>query len=77
MIVDLYNVHFKEININNRVYNYYFDYLMNAKNLESKNTLVNERNYKDLIICFTRYDREKPIRMLSLYFHELVWKTGI
>ena len=35
---------------------------------------MDEKIYKDLIICFTRYDRQKLIRILSLYYLELVEK---
>ena len=35
-------MHIKEINIKNRVYDYYFDYLIKAKKLETKNILIDE-----------------------------------
>ena len=44
----------QEINIKNRVYNYHFDNLVKAKKLETKNILIDEKNYKDLTIYFTR-----------------------
>ena len=47
-------MHIKEINIENRVYSYYFDNLIKAKELETKNILIFEENYNDLVICFTR-----------------------
>ena len=47
-----------EINIKNRLYNYYFDHLIKTKNLETKNNLINEKNYKDLVIYFSRYEVE-------------------
>ena len=31
-------------------------------------------NNLDLVICFTRYDVEKSIRMLSLYYHKIMGK---
>ena len=31
MIVNIYKMQFKEINIKNRLYKYYFDYLIKAK----------------------------------------------
>ena len=71
-------MHFKEISIRNRVYNYHFHYLIKTKTknkkIEIKNTLIDEKSYKDLIIYFTRYDRGKSIRMLRLYYHELMGK---
>ena len=67
-------MHFKEINTKTRIYNYYFDYLIKAKTLENKTILTDRRNYKDLVIGFTRYDLGKSTRMLSLYYHELMGK---
>ena len=61
-----------ENNIKNRFYNYSFDNLVIAKKLETKNILMNEKNYKDLTIYFTRYVHRKLIKMLSLYCHELM-----
>ena len=45
-----------------------------AKKLETKTILINEKIYEDLAIYFTRYDHGKSIKMLSLYYHELVGK---
>ena len=36
-------MHVLEINIKDRVYNYHFDNLVKAKNLETKNVLINEK----------------------------------
>ena len=36
MIVGIYKIYAKEINIENRAYNYYFDNLVKAKKLETK-----------------------------------------
>ena len=33
------------------------------------------KNYKDLVIYFTRYVHGKSIKMLSLYYHELMGKV--
>ena len=46
----------------------------NKKKLETKNVLVNGKNYKDLIIYFTWYDFRKSIRMFSLFYLELMGK---
>ena len=43
---------------------------MNAKNLETKNILIDEKNYKDLTIYFARYDYGKTAKMLNLYYHQ-------
>ena len=77
MIVDICKIYFnfKEIDIKNRVDNYYFDYLIKAEKLEIKNILIDEKNYWDLIIYFTIYDWGKSIQMLSLYYHEIMGKT--
>ena len=40
------------------------------KKLETKKMLIDERNYKDMTICF-----EKQSRMLSLYYHQLMRKN--
>ena len=71
MIVGIYKMHAKEINIKNRVYNYYFDKLIKAKKLETKNILIDEKNYKDFVIYFTRYVYRKSIKILSLHYHEI------
>ena len=62
-------MHFKEINIRNRDYKNDFDYLIKAEKIETK-------SFKDLTIYFTRYDRGKSKRMLSLYYHELMGKIN-
>ena len=67
-------MHFKEIDIKNRVYNHN-DILVTVIKLEAKNILIDEKNYEDLTIYFARYDHGKSIRMLSLYYHELIGKT--
>ena len=72
MILDIHDMHFKEINIKNRVYNYYFDYLIKAKKIRNKKDLIDEKNYNNLVIYFARYDRGKLIRTLSTYHHELM-----
>ena len=74
MILDIYKMHLKEISIKNKVYNFYFDYLIKANIIETKNILVYEQNYTDFVIYFTRYDCGKSIRMSSLCYHELMKK---
>ena len=49
-------------------------HLVEAKNLEIKNILINKKNYKDLTIHFTRYVHSKSIKILSLHYHELMGK---
>ena len=48
-------MHFKEVDIENKVCNYYFDNLVIAKKLETENILIDAKSYKDLVIYFTRY----------------------
>ena len=45
------------------------------KKLETENVLIDEKNYKDLVICFTRYVHSKLIKILSMYYHELMGKV--
>ena len=65
-------MHINEINIKNKVYNYYFDTWIKAKILKTKKILINEKNYKDLKNYFTRYVDKKLIKMLSLHCYELI-----
>ena len=65
MIMGIYGIHFKEINITNREYNYYFDNLVKDKNLETKNMLIDEKNYKDLVIYSVIYIHSKSIKMFK------------
>ena len=64
-------MHFKKINIKNKFYNYYNK---SDKKLETKNILIDDKNYKDVTIYFTRYDHGKSIFILNLYYHELMEK---
>ena len=64
---------FKETNTKNRLYNYYNNFIK-AKKLEFKNILIDEKKYMDLTIYFARYDHENSIRMLNLYYLELIGK---
>ena len=59
-------MHIQEINIKNRVCTYYWtlDDLAKGKKTEIKNILIDEKNYKDLMIYFTRYVHSKSIKML-------------
>ena len=61
MIVGIYSMHVEEINIKNRVYNNYFDNLIKAKKLETKNILIDYEHYKDLVIYFAKYVHRKLI----------------
>ena len=74
MVMDIYKMHFIEIIIESKAYNYYFDNLIKAKKLKTKNILINKKNYKDLDIYFARYYHGKSIKMLNLFYHDLVGK---
>ena len=64
-------MHNKEIDIKNRVYNY-FNILIKPKKLETKNTLGDKKNYEDLKISFIRYHDGKSGHILSLYYNKLM-----
>ena len=42
---------------------------------EIRTLLIDEKNYKDLMIYFTRYVHSKSIKILSLYYHKLIGKN--
>ena len=63
-----------EINIKNQVCDFYFNNSIEAKKIETRNILVNEKNFKDLVICFTRYVNNKSIKTLRLHYDELIGK---
>ena len=71
-IVGICKMYVKEINIKIRVDNYYFDKLIKARKLETKNILIYEKNNKNLVIHFTRHVHSGSIKMLSLHYHELI-----
>ena len=62
-------MHIKEINIKNRVY---FHNIIKPKKLETKNIFIYMKNYKDLVIYFTRCDGSKSVRILSLDYNKLM-----
>ena len=55
------------VNIKNRICKY-FNNLIESEKLETKNILIDEKNFKDSVTYFTRYVNCKSIKMLSLYF---------
>ena len=66
-------MHTYKTNIENKVYNYYFDNLTEARKIsEIKNILINGENCKDLKAYFTRYVHKKLIKILGLHYHELM-----
>ena len=70
-------MHFKEIMIKNRVYNYYFNNLIKAEKLETINILITEkiiRIWRYVTRYFTRYVHKEVIKMSILHYHKLVRK---
>ena len=67
MILGIQKKHIKENNIENRVYKYYFNNLIKTKKLETENISIDEKNYKDMVIYFTRNVHTELIKMLSLH----------
>ena len=67
-------MYINEIDVKNKVYNYYFYNLIKAKNIKTKNILISKENYKDLKIYFTRYVYKKLKKMWRLHYHELMRK---
>ena len=70
-------MHIEGTNIKNRFYNYYFANYSQRKKKETKNISIDEKNYKDLVIYFTRYVHSIARKTLSLYYHELLGKVKI
>ena len=58
------------INIKNRVNNH-SDKLTTQQQTEIKNILINEKNFKDMMIFLNRYVNSKSIKMLRLYFLQI------
>ena len=55
MIASIYKMRMGEINIKNKVYNYYFDNSVKAKKTDTNNILIGQKHCKNLMIYFTRY----------------------
>ena len=45
-----------------------------SKKLETRNIFINQKSYKDLVIYFARYHRDKSVTVLNLYYDELIGK---
>ena len=74
MIAGIYKIYINKISVKKGVYDYYFDNLVKLKNLDTKFILIDQKNYKSLMIYVTIYVDKKWIKLLSLNFHELVGK---
>ena len=73
MIVVIYKMHTKKINIKNQAH-YHYENLFKPKKIETKNIFIDKKSYKDLVIYFTRYHFHKSITMLNVYCDELIGK---
>ena len=73
MIVGIYKMHTKKINIKNQVHCHYKN-LIESKKLETRNVLINKKSYRNLVIYFNRYHSEKSVTILNLYYDELIGK---
>ena len=74
IIVGIYKIHTKKINIKSQVH-YHYENLIKPQKLETKNILIKKKIYKVLVIYFTRYHHpDKSIAMLYLYYYELIGK---
>ena len=54
------------------MHNYQSDNLFKTRKPETKNTSIDQKNYKDLVIFFTTYVHSKSIIMLSLNYYKLI-----
>ena len=64
-------MHINKINITNQVFNCFFNNSIKAKKFETKNVLIDEKIYKDLVIYFTRYDHNKSIKICRFCIDDL------
>ena len=55
----------KKISIKNKVN--YHENLIKLNKLETRNIFIDMKNYKDMVICFTRCHPDKSIITLKLY----------
>ena len=73
MIVGIYKIHTKKLNIKNQVH-YHYEYLIKTKKLGTRNILIDKKSFKDLVICFTTYHPDKSTTMVNLYYDSLIGK---
>ena len=62
MIVGIYEIHIKNIKIDIRVHNCYFENFTKTKKLEIKYILIDGKNFKNLVFYFIRYFHSKLIK---------------
>ena len=73
----------KEINVRNRMY-YFFDDMINIKNLDSKKIKINEKSYKNILTYYNSYETTNSVKPLYLiinkmngYYEKKTMKTNI
>ena len=71
MIVAVYKMYTTEIIIKSQIFDIY-ENLVRPEKLETKNILIDEKSYKGLVIYFNRYEYDKSITVISLYYHKLI-----
>ena len=59
------------MNIKNHVH-YHYKHLIKPKRLETRNIFIDKKNYKSFLVYSTRYHPDKSIKMLNLYYDELI-----
>ena len=62
-------MHAKEVDFKNSSLRLLFRQFGQNKKIETKNILIDEKNYQDLVVYFARYVHSKSIKMLSLNYH--------
>ena len=71
-IVAIYKTHINKVNVENQVFNYYFNSSIEAKTLETKNILIDQKNYKNLVIGDVQ--KYLQIKIRRLYYDKLIGK---
>ena len=56
---------FKDIDIKNRT-NFLFNYIINIKNFDPNKTKMDEKSYKNILICYIGYVTIKDLYMQKL-----------
>ena len=75
MIMCIQMIHVKEMNIKNWVHNYHFDNSAQPKKQETKNILIDEKNYEDFTNSCTSSFKSKSTKMLILHYYKLMGKN--
>ena len=57
---------FKDIALKNRTY-YFFNYMINIKNVDSNNTEIDKKSYKNILIYYIGYVTIKDSKSIKIY----------